>query len=121
MPDPVAPELLQTEDPTPSIPNPVLGAFSQKSGFQGLAALSLTSGRLSFRTRGHDRRPTTQGRRPRATDHKGSARPWECQPRTHPRAAALYLFILVSYSVLCRHSSALSSVTRPWRALEQRA
>lgn len=35
-----------------------------------------------------------------------------------PAFAVLYLFILVSYSVLCRQSSALSSVTRPCRVLE---
>lgn len=44
-----------------------------------------------------------------------------CRPHTCSAATALYLFILSSYSVLCWHSSALSSVTRPWRALERQA
>lgn len=43
------------------------------------------------------------------------------RPHAGQAAAVLYLFTLVSYSVLCRHSSARSSVTRPWRASERRA
>lgn len=35
-----------------------------------------------------------------------------------PASTALYLFTLISYSVLCWHSSALSSATRPCRLLE---
>lgn len=64
MPGPVAPELFQTEDPHPSIPSPVLGALSQKSGFLGLATLSLASERLSIRARGHDQRQTTRASAP---------------------------------------------------------
>ena len=50
-----------------------------------------------------------------------SALPSPGVPVLHSPNKAFYLFTLVSYSVLCRHSSALSSVTRPWRTSVRRA